>query len=76
LSEAKLSNGPRKRLNLPLGIRKRAKEYVRANNSSGKFPYGVPMEKLSAARPANLSLGIPAPEFRNHLWSWRRDLNP
>jgi hypothetical protein len=40
---------------LPLGIRKCAKEYVRANNSSGKFPYGVPMEKLSAARPANLA---------------------
>ena len=35
---------------LPLGIRKCAKEYVRANNSSGKFPYGVPMEKLPAAR--------------------------
>ena len=30
-------------------VRKWAKEYVRANNSSGKFPYGVPMEKLSAA---------------------------
>ena len=28
-------------------------EKIRANNSSGKFPYGVLMEKLSAARPAN-----------------------
>jgi hypothetical protein len=59
-------------------------EESRAHNSSGKFPYGVLMEKLSAARPANplpesfsaIKSGIPAPEFRIYLWSWRRDLNP
>jgi hypothetical protein len=36
-------------------------EKSRANNSSGKFPYGVLMEKLSAARPAKL----PIPDSRS-----------
>jgi hypothetical protein len=48
-----------------MGIRKSAREYIRANHSSGKFPYGVLMEKLSAALqilpclPRNPSSGIP-----------------
>ena len=42
-----------------------------------KFPYGVPMEKLSAARPANpaVSRNASSRSGLNH-WSWRRDLNP
>jgi hypothetical protein len=31
----------------------RVEKLTRAKNSSGKFPYGVPMEKLPAACPAN-----------------------
>jgi hypothetical protein len=47
----------------PLGSES-ARRKSRANNSSGKFPYGVLMEKLSAARPAKL----PIPDSRSRLY--------